>query len=689
MTTHVLAAGSATEPPAFLAQLVALIVAAALIGYTCSRLRIVPIVGFLLAGVAIGPDALGLVRNLDVVNVAAEIGVILLLFSIGIEFSLERLARIKRLILAGGGLQVGLTTGILTGALALAGVSWQIGLYTGFLVALSSTAIVLKLLGDRGETSSTAGQVGLAFLIFQDLAVVGMVLVVPMLGSGGGSAGDIVAAFAKAVGIVLVVLVVARRVMPKLLEVVARTCSPELFLLTVIAICFGTAYLTSLAGVSVSLGAFLAGLVVSESRHSEHAFGEILPLQILFSATFFLSVGMLLDLGFVVRHLPLVLAAVGVVLAVKIVATAASALVLRTGAATGVSVALLLAQVGEFSFVLERVGRDAGLRPADLGGNGSQAFIASTVLLMVATPWLGSLGSALGGRLAARRRRVAAARMLATAPQESRGRRGHVILAGYGDAARSLAADLRGAGQPFVITTLNPDGAAEAEDAGHDVLRGDASKAHTLETAGIRAARMLVVADDGAEMTQRVAALARELNPDVTVVVRPLEETSLLTFAELGVDKLVSPERASQNALAKTVLAELHAEAPPIRPGRAFVDAARIVRFVVDPDSACPHVGVIEPVLPSAYGCEDCLRIGSDWVHLRICMTCGHVGCCESSPNRHASVHADEAGHPIIRSAEPGEDWGWCYLDSTMLRPAVPAPEGEPEPAGRAVAGAG
>ena len=177
------------------------------------------------------------------------------------------------------------------------GVDWRAALFTGFLVSLSSTAIVLKLLADRGESGTTYGQVSLGLLIFQDLAIIVMVLLVPMLAGAGGSAARLAAALGKALAIILAVLLVARRLMPPLLERVARTCSPELFLLTVIAICFGTAWLTSVAGVSLSLGAFLAGLLVSESRFSHHAFGEIMPLQILFSAVFFVSVGMLLDLA--------------------------------------------------------------------------------------------------------------------------------------------------------------------------------------------------------------------------------------------------------------------------------------------------------------------------------------------------------------------------------------------------------
>jgi monovalent cation:H+ antiporter-2, CPA2 family len=279
-------------------EVVALIVAGAVIAYICFRFRLVPIVGFLLAGVLIGPNALGLVKDQALVDATAEIGVILLLFTIGIEFSLEKLAKIQKLIFGGGTLQVGLSILATTILLAFFGVDWRIGIFTGFLVALSSTAIVLKLLGETGETNSEPGQIGLGLLIFQDLAIVLMVMLVPTLGGSGGSSLEIVWALAKAGIIIALVLLVARRMMPKILEMVAKTCSPELFLLTVIAICFGTAYLTSLAGVSLSLGAFLAGLMVSESRFSQHALSETLPLQILFSATFFVSVGMLLDVRF-------------------------------------------------------------------------------------------------------------------------------------------------------------------------------------------------------------------------------------------------------------------------------------------------------------------------------------------------------------------------------------------------------
>ncbi|WP_340295925.1 cation:proton antiporter, partial [Aquipuribacter hungaricus] len=407
----VLAAGEG--PPAFLTSTAVLVVAAAVIGYLSVRAKVVPIVGFLVAGVIIGPTQLGLVGEVETVEAAAEVGVIFLLFIIGIEFSLERLAALRTWIALGGALQVGLAVLSVAALCTAFGVGWRDALFTGFLVSLSSTAIVLKLLGDARETTTVRGRLAVALLVFQDLAVVAMVLFVPLLGvpgeggEGGGSTGDLLVALLTAVGIIAAVLLVARRLLPPVLERVARTCSPEVFLLTVLAICFGTAYLTAVAGVSVSLGAFLAGLLVSESRLSSQALGEILPLQILFSAVFFVSVGMLLDVRFVLANLPVVLLGVVVVFLVKALTTWLAVTALRRAgpgvpAGPALGTALLLAQIGEFSFVLETEGRSVGLSPAGLGDDGSQAFIAASVLLLLATPALAALGRRVEQRTEAR-----------------------------------------------------------------------------------------------------------------------------------------------------------------------------------------------------------------------------------------------------------------------------------------------
>jgi monovalent cation:H+ antiporter-2, CPA2 family len=778
---------AAAVTPPFIAPAVALVVAAAAIAYLCYRLGLVPIVGFLVAGVLIGPHALGLVSDLEMVNAAAEIGVILLLFTIGIEFSLEKLARIKTLIFGGGGLQV--TLAILgTAALVAAfGVDWRAGLFTGFLVSLSSTAIVLKLLADRGETSASHGQVCLGLLIFQDLAIIVMVLLVPMLAGTGGSPAEIGAALAKAAGIILIVLLVARRLMPPVLERVARSCSPELFLLTVVAVCFGTAWLTSIAGVSLSLGAFLAGLLVSESRFSHHAFGEIMPLQILFSAIFFVSVGMLLDLTFLAQNLPLVLAAATAVLVVKVVTTAVSVRAFGYPAPVAAAAGLTLAQIGEFSFVLERAGQAVGLSPAGLGETGSQTFIAASVMLMVATPQLTALGASLAVRL--ERRRPAADEATGTSDEPSAVHFSHlshhVIVAGYGQAARLLVNVLRSSRIPFVITTLSPGGANEAEAAGLPVLRGDYARPHTLLAAGVERAKMVVVADDDPPTAHRVVAVTRTLAPTARLLARTryLSEAESLraagadlvvveelesivqVFAEvmrayqIAPDEIESHEAAiraggyaallddadREPAIVCSIdgqcldtrvvtvrdaapvegrtLQELDLErafglvtrgvarrrdALALQPGLALAARDRITlsgtaeafhaaaalfragplqaieevplspreRADIDPhqpvtltpaEGTCEHVAQIRAVHASARGCEECLKTGDAWVHLRICMTCGHVGCCDSSKNKHATKHFHATTHPIVRSLERGEEWGWCYADKVTL----------------------
>ncbi|HEX7243059.1 MAG TPA: cation:proton antiporter [Longimicrobiaceae bacterium] len=665
----------AGSTPEFFAEVAAVIVAGAAIAYAGSRVGLVPIVGFLLAGVVIGPHGLGLVDDPELVDAAAEVGVVLLLFTIGIEFSFERLAQIRRLILGGGTLQVALATGATAGVLAALGVGWRPAVFTGFLVALSSTAIVLKLLANRGETASGHGQVGVGLLIFQDLAIIPMVLLVPALGGEGGSPAEIGLALLRAAVLIAAVLLFARRLMPRLLEVVARTCSPELFLLTVVAVCFGTAYLTSLAGVSLSLGAFLAGLLVSESRFSEHALGEILPLQVLFSAVFFVSVGMLLDLGFLVRNLPLVAAVVAGVLAVKLATTAASVRLLGYRAPVAAASGLLLAQIGEFSFVLERAGRESGLSPAGLGEAGSQAFIATTVTLMVATPFLAALATRVSGRLEARAAGAARVHEDADAghlpPLD-----GHVIVAGYGDGARRLVRVLRGAGVPFVVTTLSPEGANEADAEGFPTLRGDSTRQRTLELVGVERARVLVVADDDPAMAARIAVVARTASAGLRIVVRTRWMADAEPLARAGADRVVQEELEGIVGTLADVLheygvppEEIEAHEEAVRAGAAdrTPDAAGVVTLLPAAGAGCAHLDRVHPVRPSARGCEECLRAGDRWVHLRICMTCGHVGCCDSSPNRHAAAHFHATDHPVMRSLEPGEAWGWCYVDRVTL----------------------
>jgi len=366
------------------------------------------------------------------------------------------------------------------------------------------------------------------------------------------------------------------------------------------------------------------------------------------------------------------------------------------GYATPVAAAsgLMLAQIGEFSFVLNRAGQDVGLSPAGLGETGSQAFIAASVMLMVATPHLARLGARVGSRLEQRG-------VLDALPAEDEALSletyahlsEHVVVAGYGDAARQLARVLHASHVPFVITTLSPGGAIEAEAAGLPVLRGDSARQHTLLAAGVERATMVVAADDDPATAHRIVAVARSLAPSARVVVRTRFQTEMAMLESAGADLVVTEELESIVQLSDAVLrtyktdpAEIDRHAAAIRGGayaalaaaddeeasamspKLRKDISLATPIALTPSAGtCAHVAQIRPVRPSAQGCEDCLRMGAIWVHLRLCMTCGHVGCCDSSPNRHATKHFHQTAHPIVRSLELGEDWGWCYEDEVML----------------------
>ncbi|WP_229783892.1 cation:proton antiporter [Deinococcus sedimenti] len=648
-----------TGPPAFLVQLTLLLIVSAAAAYGSFRLRLLPIIGFLLAGVLVGPGALGLIRDPELIAAASEVGVMLLLFTIGIEFSLERLARIARLIFLGGGLQVGLTVLAAAGALLAFGVGAADAVFTGCLLALSSTAIVMKLLGERGETNARTGQVSLGILIFQDLAVVLMVLLIPMLAGQGGGAAGVLLALAKAGGIIALVLVAARRVVPPLMEVVARTCSTEIFLLAVVALCFGTASLTALAGVSLALGAFLAGLLVSESRYGAQAMGEILPLQILFSAAFFLSVGLQLNLGFVLDNVGLVLGAAGLIALLKVVVTSLSVRLLGENWRTALPVALLTGQVGEFSFVLATTGAALGLSFAGLGERGSGVFIAATVLLMALTPALAALGGPLLGRLPS----PAPGGAAPDAPAGEGGGHGlpvadRVVFLGYGAHARLAARALSRAGQPYSVVTRSPDGASELQGRGAPVLIADYTRAGLLRELEIDSARAVVIADDDAEMTERTLSVLRTVAPQVRVITRATSPEGFAGLQALGAQHVLSPHKEiaagildllTPPEVTRAELSRHLAEHPPVT-----LSATQRAQC----DHAAHNAG---PVTPEADVCLECVAAGDTWVHLRVCMTCGHVGCCDSSKNRHATRHAQTQGHPVIRSAEPGEDWAYCY----------------------------
>jgi CPA2 family monovalent cation:H+ antiporter-2 len=509
--------------------------------FVCSRLRIPSIVGFLLTGVLAGPYGLGLIEAVHEVEMLAEVGVVLLLFTIGIEFSLKALVRIRKSVLLGGSLQVTLTI-LATFVLARMQTGSTVGqsLFLGFLVALSSTAIVLKILQERAEIDSPHGRISLAILIFQDLIVVPMMLFTPLLAGTKGDIGQsLLLLLGKGVGIILLVVVSARWLVPPVLYQIARTRSRELFLLSVVVLCFAIAWFTSSLGLSLALGAFLAGLILSESEYSYQALGSILPFRDVFTSFFFLSVGMLLDVGFLIERPGTIASIVLIILALKTAAAGLAAAVLRFPVRTAILAGLTLAQVGEFSFILARSGVSHGL----LAGDRYQWFLAVSVLTMALAPFIISAAPYVADAMI--RLPIPSGLKAGLYPVEwvrDATYKDHLVIIGFGVNGRNLDRVATAAGIPHVIIEMNPESVRQEKVKGKRIFYGDATQETVLHHAGVAEARVVVVAISDAAATRRITEIVRRLNPKVQLIARTRFVQEVKPLYELGADEVVPEE---------------------------------------------------------------------------------------------------------------------------------------------------
>src|SRR4030066_728853 len=368
----------------FLKSLEIIFVASAIVILLLYKLKIPSLVGFIVAGIIIGPYGIGLVKDTHFIQILTEIGVILLLFTIGIGFSMAKLVRIKKAVVGGGGTQVFLT--ILLSAIftyiAIDDVNKSI--FFGFLYALSSTAIVLKILSEKGEIDSPHGRTMVGILIFQDLCIVPLMMLIPGLSGGLIDVLDISIKIGKALFIIGIVLLSARWLVPLFLHQVVHTRSRELFLATIILLCLGIALITSRFGLSLALGAFLAGLIISESEYAHQAISDILPFKDSFMGLFFVSIGMLMNIEFVLNNAPKIASIVLFIVGLKIITGTASALLVGTSPRSSLLAGFGIAQIGEFSFVLAIAGKSSGIITDDF----YQIFLSSSVVTMILTPFI-------------------------------------------------------------------------------------------------------------------------------------------------------------------------------------------------------------------------------------------------------------------------------------------------------------
>ncbi|MDH5202135.1 MAG: monovalent cation:proton antiporter-2 (CPA2) family protein [Nitrospirota bacterium] len=539
-----------------LKSLVIIFGTSALVVFVLHKLKIPTVVGFLVAGILIGPYGIRIIEDIQSIEMLAEIGVILLLFTIGIEFSLAKLIRIKKAVIGGGSIQVLLT--IILSAIAAYFVTENTNksIFFGFLIALSSTAIVLKMLSEKGETDSPHGRIMVGILIFQDICVVPLMLLIPTLSGEGIDVIDIAVKIGKAIMIIAAVLLSARWIVPNLLHQVVHTRSRELFIITIMLLCLGIALLTSQFGLSLALGAFLAGLIISESEYAHQAMSDILPFKESFIGLFFVSVGMLMNVGYVFDNYTKVAIAVLLILGLKILTGMFSALMVGSPLRTSIHTGLGLAQIGEFSFVLAVAGKASGLITEDL----YQVFLSSSVVTMIMTPFMVKAAPSVSGWIASRHLLKRLSRLKDISEKEGfpRKRQGHVIIIGFGLNGRNLAKVLKEAEVPYVALEMNNDTVREMKKRGEPIYYGDGTSREILHKLGIKRARLLVVAISDPASTRAIVTTARNENQDIHIIVRTRYIVEVEDLKKLGANEVIPEEFETSVEVFSRVLHHYH-----------------------------------------------------------------------------------------------------------------------------------
>jgi CPA2 family monovalent cation:H+ antiporter-2 len=526
--------------------------AALLGGFIAHRLRQPAILGYLLAGILVGASTPGPVASAERVQTLANVGVALLMFALGTEFSLEALTKVRNVAIYGGLAQVGLVMALGTVLGTLLGYTLVQSLFLGGVIAISSSILMLKLLAEGDEVESVAGRVALGTSIVQDLSMVALIIVLPALAGGAGweLAGAAGLALLKGGAFLVVAYVVGTRVVPPLLAGVARLGSRELFLLTIVAIAAGTAVLGQVVGISFALGAFVGGLIVSESEFSSHVLDEIIPVRDIFATLFFVSIGMLIDPRFLLDHAGEIALLVIVILLGKLLIAASVIRLFGYSRSVAGRAGLLLAQIGEFSFVMASVGLHRGAIEEKL----YDLLLAGALVTLVVNPLLvnnSGLIVDLLGRLVAPMRRFAGrpGRAVAddaieaqTLPEQLADLKRHVIVCGYGRVGHEVARALSRRNFPFVVIDFNPGKVEEGRDEGFLFIQGDATNPAVLERAGIRAAKLLAVTAPDLPSVEQIIRVGKSINPSVRVLARTHDARTIARLKAAGAYEVIQPE---------------------------------------------------------------------------------------------------------------------------------------------------
>ena len=523
------------ETPDLLVALTTTLIAAAIGGAIAVRLKQSAVVGYILAGIAIGPRTPGFVADIEVVNALADLGVIFLMFSIGIQISFHEIRRVGRLVAIGGTAQV----------LASIGIGWVVGMALGWsslealvlggFTSISSTAIAGRILSERGETESDHGIVTIGWLAVQDLLTIVLIVLLTSIG-GSGRMEDIGLAVGKAVVFMALVLPIGSRVVPRLFELLASFRRRELFTLGVVALTLGTAAVGSLFGISLALGAFLAGTLIADSDLSHQVMGEAVPFRDVFAGLFFVSIGMLVDPGLVVANLPTMLVLLALIGPVKgILVTGIGALFrypFRTTALAGI----LLAQSAEFSFVLARIGEEAGI----VGEEHFGLLLTAAALTIIFSPAAFQFGRPIVDRV--ENRRAGGQDWEEAVPASPEDRRRIAVICGYGRVGRLVASALQRRGFGFVVVDESPQAIRDARAAGMIAIRGNVENRIVLDRAPIERSTVLVVAVPDPVSTRFVVDTVRRQHPRLPIVARTHSQSERSVLRQLGATVVVVGE---------------------------------------------------------------------------------------------------------------------------------------------------
>ena len=548
---------------------------ALVVGIIFSHLKVPPLVAFILTGVIVGPYGFSIIQGQEEVKNLAEIGIILLLFTIGLEFSFKDLWKIRLIAIVGGALQVGLSFAFFCGLALLLGLPAGQAILMGFLFSLSSTAIVLKILHEKGEMDSPHGSIALGILIFQDLMAVPMIMAIPFLASLSLfdpspllSPESLVTLVIQDLVIVIVLVVSAKWIIPGVMHDIARTRNQEFFLLFVILVCFGVAWLVSFSGISIAIGALFAGLLISGSEYSHQASSIVLPFRDIFTSFFFISVGMLVDFRFLIENFWIVTFLILIAIVVKALLATAAPLALGYPLRTSLMTGLALAQVGEFSFIIAQSGFVSGILPFET----YQTFLVVALITMALTPFVIGVGPPVAGRLC----EIPAFSLIARgscAIDDASSRtvkKDHLVIIGYGVTGRNLSRTAKRAGILYTIVELNPDLVMDARKQGEPVIFGDATSEGVLDHAGIPFARIAVVAINDPVAVRKIVSICRGLSPKLTIIVRTRYVSEVEALHATGADEVIAEEFETSVEIFSVVL------------NKYFVPRERIESFISD-----------------------------------------------------------------------------------------------------------